>query len=319
MPQILTVTLNPALDVSTSVDALKPTQKLRCGRPRHDPGGGGVNVSRAIKKLGGESRAFVVLGGATGAHYKRLLDAEGVETSVLSGPGETRTTFQVTEEATGRQYRFVLPGPEQAKGDEERLLEALAAEVSAGAHRYVVVSGSLPPGLPTDFYARIAFRVRDLGAKCILDAAGPAFEAALAARPFLVRADRYEAQVFLGDGELNEVSVRRLAHDVLNGPRAEAAMITMGGDGAYVATADEGYRIRPPGVDVASAAGAGDSLIGALTLGLANGMSLADASRYGLAAATSAVTTEATSLCRRDQTEEFFAQTVCEAEPRRRG
>ena len=122
---VLTITLNPALDLTTSVGRLEPRQKLRCEPPRYDPGGGGINVSRAIRKLGGDSLAFVALGGATGAQLRALLDEEGVAYTIYDSRGETRISFTVVDRSSDRPYRFVLPGPEQS-GEEDRLLAALA-------------------------------------------------------------------------------------------------------------------------------------------------------------------------------------------------
>ncbi len=308
MTPILTVTLNPALDVATSVDALEPQRKLRCAPPRYEPGGGGVNVSRAIKELGGDSRAFVVLAGATGERYARLLDEIGLEYRAWQGPDETRTTFHVTERSSGRLYRFVLPGPEHAPDEEPRLAEAVRAEIAATGCRFVVASGSAPPGLAPEVFAKIAAAARDANAKLVLDTSGPAFAAALAERPFLVRADRYEAEAMLGGAELTEEAARDLAEDLLARKAAEVVIITFGSEGALVATDGAGWRIRPPEVEVVSSVGAGDSFIGALALGLARGWPLEDAGRYGVAAAASAVTTEATQLCRRHQTDSFFGE-----------
>ena len=310
MEKILTVTLNPALDLTTSVERLEAHAKLRCAPPHYDPGGGGVNVSRAIRELGGESCAFIALAGATGEHFRRLLDEEGITYEAWSGHGETRMTFQVGVRSDDVQYRFVLPGPEQSPKDDAALLDALASLITTGGYRYVVASGSLPPGISPDFYARLAAIARERGARLILDTSGPAFEATLPETPFVVKPDRFVARQLLRGGELDEATARDLAADILARRGAEIVIITLGGDGALIATAEAAFRARPPKVDIVSAVGAGDSFIGALTFGLANGWPIEDASRYGVAAAASAVTTEATALLRREQTNRFFEETA---------
>src|SRR5687768_862001 len=111
MNPILTLTMNPALDASSSVENVFSEHKLRCGPVRYDPGGGGINVARAIKKLGGDALALHCSGGATGAMLRTLLKAEGVAEQALEIDGWTRESLTVLESATGQQYRFVMPGP----------------------------------------------------------------------------------------------------------------------------------------------------------------------------------------------------------------
>lgn len=308
MESVLTVTLNPALDVTTSAEQFTARQKLRCDPPRYDPGGGGINVSRAMKELGGHSRAFVALAGGTGRHLHSLLKDAGIDTEIRELRSETRISFKVFERASNQQYRFVLPGPKQTVELGETLLADLIGFIRNAKYRFVVASGSLPPGFPDDFYANLASRTREMGVNLIVDTSGPALKAALAGRPFLIKPDRHEAQSLLDSTGNGSESPEKLAEHLLDQQAAEVVIVTLGSEGAAIASADMKLRIRPPKVEVRSTVGAGDSFIGALTLGLANGWALEDASRYGVAAAASAVTTEATALCRRSQTESFFEQ-----------
>lgn len=303
---ILTVTLNPALDVTTATGRLVPQQKLRCATPRYDAGGGGANVSRAIRALGGESRAFVALGGATGAHYRQVLEAAGVDYDPWPLPGETRTSLTVMESATGLHYRFVLPGPTQLAEEGERILAALSAIIAKG-FRYVVGSGSLPPGIAADFYGRLADLARGNGAALILDTHGDALRGALAHRPYLIRLNHQEAQELVA-GASPAAAAHTLADDLVGRGVAEVVIIALGEDGALVRGPAGTTTIRPPHVAVRSAVGAGDSFVGALALGLSRGWPLEQAARYGVAAASSAVTGEATELCRLDQTNQYFAE-----------
>lgn len=142
MPDILTITLNPAFDVSSSVDKVVPGPKLRCEPPRHDPGGGGVNVSRAIQRLEGRSLAFVALGGGTGALLRALLDAEGIRVVQFHVAGNTRQSFAVLETSTMRQFRFQLPGPVWPEAQTAAMLADLGTHMLPG--RVAVLSGSLP-------------------------------------------------------------------------------------------------------------------------------------------------------------------------------
>lgn len=308
MEPILTVTLNPSLDVTTSVEQLMAQQKLRCDPPRYDPGGGGINVSRAINELGGHSCAYVAIAGGTGRHLHGLLKDAGISVEMRELQGETRSTFQVMEKSTGEQYRFILPGPEQTAELGESLLADLIKCIRTAKFRFVVASGSLPPGFAEDFYAKLAERMREMDVKLIVDTSGAALKSVLTARPFLIKPDRYEAQSLLGLTRDGSTSAEDLAEHLINQQAAEVAIVTLGSEGAVIATADMKLHIRPPKVEVRSAVGAGDSFIGALTLGLASGWSLENAGRYAVAAAASAVTTEASALCRRSQTDNFLKQ-----------
>lgn len=303
---ILTVTVNPALDLTTGTARLAPQRKLRCAPPHFDPGGGGANVSRAIHALGGESLAFVAVGGATGAQFGQLLAASGVTARFWPLAGETRISMTVMEEETGLHYRFVLPGPDQPPGAAEALLDGIVAAVPAGC-RHVVASGGLLPGLPEDFYGRLVLRCRAAGLLTILDTHGAALKAALSARPHIVRFNHLEAQELLGGGDA-QVSAQAAGRLLVERGQADIAIVALGENGAMVTTADRQFRIRPPKVAVRSMVGAGDSYVGALTLGLARGWSLEDANRFGVAAAASAVTKEATELCDLATTEALLAQ-----------
>lgn len=303
---VLTITLNPALDVTTSTERLFPRRKLRCSVPRYDPGGGGVNVSRAIKRLGGGSCAFVALAGAMGQQYRDLLASDGIDAEIWEVAGETRLSLTVMEQSSGEHFRFVLPGPQFPRGEAEKLLARLAATIADG-YRFVVASGSLPPGLPVDFYARLARLARDAGAKFIIDAAGPSLSAALVEHPYLIRLNHLEAQELIGGGD-PQATAHRMTEELLLGGAAEVVIVTVAEGGAIVAARDTRLHIHPPAVQIVSTVGAGDSFVGALVLALARGWSLEDACRYGVAAAASAVTTPATELCEAAATERYYRE-----------
>jgi 6-phosphofructokinase 2 len=304
---ILTITLNPALDTTTSVARLEPQRKLRCSPAVLHAGGGGANVSRAIRELGGTSRAFVVLAGHTGREYSDLLKSAGVECIEYNLPGETRTSLTVMEDETGLHYRFVLPGPPQEPRQGEEILAELG-RIIAGNPGYVVASGSLLPGIADDFYARLGDVVRWHNAKLILDTHGVALKRGLAGRPFLIRLNQLEAQE-LAEQPSEEASPAAIASRLVSTGAAEVVVFAMGERGSLVTTRDAQFTISPPEVAVHSMVGAGDSYVAALTLALARGWSLESANRYGVAAAASAVTREATQLCERSSTERYFNET----------
>lgn len=304
---ILTVTLNPALDTTTSVPRLEPQRKLRCSPAILHPGGGGANVSRAIRELGGSSRAFVALGGHTGHQYLDLLRAAGVECIDHTLSGETRASMTVMEEETGLHYRFVLPGPPQESRQGEEILAELG-RIIAGGVGYVVASGSLLPGIAEDFYARLGDVVRWHNAKLILDTHGAALKQGLAGRPFLIRLNQLEAEELAAETPARSAPAD-VATQLVAAGAADVAVFAMGERGSLVTTRDAQFTIAPPEVTVHSMVGAGDSYVAAMTLALARGWSLESANRFGVAAAASAVTREATQLCERTSTERFYNET----------
>ena len=308
MPSILTLTLNPALDITVTTEKLQPRRKLRCTTPRYDAGGGGTNVSRVIRELGGDSLAFVSAGGPTGARHLDLLRAEGIATLAHAAAGDTRFSLTVMEEVSGEHYRFVLPGPLQSAQEEQVMLTAIGAAIAEEGVRHVVASGTLPPGVSPDFYAQVARTVAASGARLILDTSGEGLAASLSGRPYCIRINHHEAGELLGlKGPADGAAAERLTRKLVNDGSTSIAIVTVAEAGAFVASAEDGcFQIHPPRVSVVSTVGAGDSFVGALALGLSRGWPLERAVRYGVAAAASAVTTEATRLCRREDTERLF-------------
>jgi 6-phosphofructokinase 2 len=313
MRPILTVTLNPALDLDTTAPEVVPGPKLRCSAPRIDPGGGGVNVSRALRILGGDSRCAVAVGGAIGALLVELLRAEGIDPVAIPIAGLTRQSLAVRSDATGEHYRFVLPGPVWDAAQTETAFARIAALATPGT--FVVASGSLPPGLPPDTWLRLDDLTAARGAETVLDTSGAALAATLAPRPhplFLLRVDRREAMELAGDS-LNGIKLLAdFARNLVERGIARIVCLASGAEGSVMATADDLFLCRPPKVEVLSAIGAGDSFVSALTLALARGEPLREACRAGTAAAAAAVMTPATELCDRATAERLLRDCTVE-------
>jgi 6-phosphofructokinase 2 len=307
MPGILTVTLNPAIDITTSVAHVVPGRKLRCAEPRIHPGGGGVNVSRVIAELGGTTTALVAIAGVTGDLMRTLLSAAGINGVYLEAAGMTRESFAVHDRDSGAQYRFVLPGSAQNTAFAERTRATFSDLMATRNYPYVVASGSLPPGLPVEFYGDLAEIARAHGARMILDTSGPALAAALGRGLFLVRTNDIEAAELAESLNLDPSNPDNLARSIVTTGAAEAVILTFGADGALLVTESGAIRIRPPQVEVVSPVGAGDSFVGALSFALAEGWAIERTCGYGVAAAAAAMTTEATELARRDDIDRLFA------------
>lgn len=298
MPPIVTVTLNPALDVSTATDAVAPGRKLRCEAPRIDPGGGGINVSRVIRRLGGHSLALVALAGATGERLKQALEADGIAARYLHAPGETRESLSVIDRASGEQYRFVLPGTPWSAEDGEAALDAVAVATPPGA--LVVMSGSQPPGLAPDLPAELARRLAPKGARLVLDTSGAALAAARHSRhpAHVLRMDEAEAEALAGRPLPERKHTADFAEELIRDGAAQVVIIARGADGSVLATREARHFCRAAEVPVKSKTGAGDSFLAAFTLALAQEADHPTALTAAVAAASAAVMTEATELCR---------------------
>lgn len=314
LPQItpiLTVTLNPAIDISTSTVHVIPGPKLRCTDPEVDPGGGGINVSRAIRILNGDSTAFVALGGANGRWLASLLADAGISIAEFQAPGETRDSFSVTDGMTHAQYRFVLPGMRWKASEIAAALDAIVAATPEGA--FVVVSGSLPPGFGDDFPARLARKLQARHARVVLDTSGRALIAVATAQTGLdvLRMNHEEAAELAGHPLASRTESADFAQGLVRAGVAGMVVVARGADGNVLATADERLFASAQEVPVKSRVGAGDSFVGAFTLSLARGESPEKALRLGTATASAAVMTPGTRLCTlRDVKRLFHAGTV---------
>ncbi|MEP2531882.1 1-phosphofructokinase family hexose kinase [Shimia sp.] len=309
MPDILTVTLNPCVDLATGISALEPGLKLRCSDPAFDPGGGGINVSRAIKLLGGRSAALVAIGGNNGARLLELLTQEGIATVGFQGPGETRQSLSVTSEADGGQYRFVLPGPSWSENDLRRALDTI--DQATGRETLVVLSGSQPPGVAKNFPAILSGHVQDRRARLVVDTSGPAL-ANLVEDPHeslhVLRMDAEEAEGLAGRALPSRADTAAFARSLVDRGIARYVLVSRGPDGSVLATSDGCWHAVSPRVKVVSAVGAGDSFVGGFTYALSRNDAPPECLRLAVATAASAVTTEATRLCDPDMVRDMMPQ-----------
>ncbi|MGD9917004.1 MAG: 1-phosphofructokinase family hexose kinase [Paenirhodobacter sp.] len=298
MTPILTVTLNPTVDLSIHADQVAAERKLRCSRPDTDPGGGGLNVSRAISALGGHSTAFVALGGPTGDKVMHLLAEAGIGLSPFPAPGETRQSLTVTDQRTGEQYRFVMPGPEWTPRDVTKVLDRIGK--AAPENGIVVLSGSQPPGVPDDFPARLATRIARTRARFFLDTSGKALHRLLeaGAKPVdVLRMDDLEAEELAGRALPERRDSADFAQSLVTRGIARAVIVARGADGNVLATDSERWVAQAVPDAVISKVGAGDSFVAAFALARARGLSRPEALKWGSSAAAAAVMTPATDLC----------------------
>ena len=304
MRKIVTLTMNPALDVSTSIHSVAPEIKLRCASPGFHPGGGGINVARAVHFLGGEACAVYAAGGHTGDKLQQLLTDEGIVQRALPIAGTTRESFTCYEDSSGLQYRFTLPGPALSQPEWRACLAACLAMQPD----YLVVSGSLPKGIPSDFFTELASRARAQQSRLILDSGGDALLAAGGAGLFLLKPNLRELAQLTGASLVDEAQIQHAAQQLIESGLTEAVIVSLGAAGAALATRTEYVHLRAPIVPIRSKVGAGDSMVGGLVLALAQGRSLLDATRFAVAAGSAAVMTPGTQLCRKADVERLVAQ-----------
>ncbi|MCC7461195.1 MAG: 1-phosphofructokinase family hexose kinase [Gammaproteobacteria bacterium] len=303
MTDVLTVTLNPALDVATSCARLESIHKLRCTRATRFPGGGGINVARVMHRLGGQVQALYLAGGVVGRRLQELIQAERVPEQCLPIADETRESFSVLETGSGHEYRFVLPGPEVSALEWRSCLDVVAA--FDPTPRTVVLSGSLPPGLAVDSYAQLARVAHARGCKVVLDSSGAPLAAALDARVHLVKPSLRELSELVGAPLLEETQWRAAAQALVRDGRAEMVALSLGERGAMLLGPAGVWHADALRVDVKSTTGAGDSFLGALVWALERGTGMPEALRYAVAAGSAALLHEGTSLCRADDVADF--------------
>ncbi len=306
MTQVVTITPNPAVDLSTSVARIIPVAKLRGTSQRRDPGGGGINVARVIQRLGGDVSAIYAAGGATGALLRKLLDKEGVASLTFAIAEETREDFFVSEISTGQAYRFILPGPQLSEGEWQECLRLISR--IEPFPRFVVASGSLPGGVPDDFYARVARIARQRGARMILDTSGQPLAAAVAEGVDLIKPNLREMRELSGCEPADASEWEAAAKVLVHSGKVAVIALTMGHLGAVLVTRDQVLRAEPLPVTPLSAVGAGDSFLGALVFRLALGADLRECFRHAVAAGAAALLNPGTELCRLDDVERLAGQ-----------
>lgn len=305
MPAIVTVTFSPCIDKSTIVNRLVPDVKLKCAAPVLEPGGGGINVARAIKKLGGDALAVYPAGGYTGKFFTALLQQEEISTLVIETTHETRENIIVLEEQTNRQYRLGMPGTPLTATEWPQILNRLEDIKDAA---FIVASGSLPPGVPDDIFLQLAAIAKKNNARLIADTTGKALQQAIDGGAFLVKPNLGELSLLAGSEYLQKDEVAHAARKILKNSDCKAIVVSMGAEGALLVTADLATRFVPPAVERKSTVGAGDSMVAGIVFMLSRGADLTAAVKFGVACGTAATLHPGTELCRSTDAATIHAQ-----------
>ncbi len=292
--RILTITLNPAIDINTNVQKVIPEQKLKCHDTVYEAGGGGINVSKAIKKLGGASIALIQSGGSTGEMLEQILTKSGIEYSAIKTQNHTRQNFIVLEENSLAQYRFGMPGAALSPPEIEKFIVDI--EKYAVGTAFIVASGSLPEGVPVDFYARIAKICKKHHSRFILDTSDEPLKAAANEGVYLLKPNLNELSQLYNVENLELNDVDDAAKFIIDKGNCEVVVVSLGPQGALLVTKD-GYEHAPsPVVKKLSTVGAGDSMVAGMVWSLAEGKSLTEILRMGVACGSAATMNKGSQL-----------------------
>ncbi len=305
MTAIVTITFSPCIDRSASVPSLIPERKLTCSYLKLEPGGGGINVARAIEKLGGEAIAIYPSGGYTGAHFNRLLADEDIPAVIIETENETRENVIILDESENKQYRFGMPGNALKENEWQHMLKAIEGMTGI---EFIVASGSLPPGVPDDIFARIAVMARKKNAKMVIDTSGPPLKYAVEEGVYLLKPNLRELKGLVNREQVQTDEIGNYAQQIIQSKKSEVIVVSMGEAGALLVTSTLNKLIPAPKVKRISTVGAGDSMVAGIVLSLFRGKNLEKAVEYGVACGTAATMNPGTELCKKEDADMLFEQ-----------
>lgn len=300
---IVTLTLNPAVDKSTTVEQLIPEKKLRCTEMVTEAGGGGINVSKTISELGGKTKSIFTCGGVNGRLLLELLERDSIQTVPSQIKDNTRESIIVTEKSTNKEYKFIVPGPALS---EKELQEIKSTIENLENVSFLVCSGSLPLNVPIDFLAEIATIAKEKKIKFIVDTSGPALKKALMQGVYLIKPNMSELCYLAGVKYLEANEIEGIVDDIISRGECEVLVLSMGPAGAMLATKDFKKRFPAPVVKKISTVGAGDSMLAGIVWMLEQGKTLEEAVRFGIACGTAATVTKDPNLLRKEDAYRFF-------------
>lgn len=301
---IITITLNPCIDKSTVVDEFQPEIKMRCKEVKNEAGGGGINVSKALKRLEANPIALFPAGGHNGEMLKTLLNKENISFHSIATRAETRENWIVLETNTNKQYRFTFPGKEI----DEQAIHDLLDDLQSFAPSFVVASGSLPPQLPPLFYGLIVEKTKALNAKCVVDTSGDALKALEGRNAFMIKPNVGELCKILGIERLEKNEVDDAALQLIENNYAENVVVSMGAEGAWLVNKTEKHFVAAPQVKKISTVGAGDSMVAGIIYMLQKESSLKKAIKFGVACGSAATMNAGTELFHKEDVYKIYGK-----------
>ena len=311
MKHIVTITLNPAIDKSSSISELVPEKKLKCQTPKFEPGGGGINVSRVLQRLNNKSKAIYFEGGFSGKFFSQLIHDENIETIPIEIKSNTRENFIVFDQKTNLQYRFGMPGPEVNKNETDQLITVLERIEEID---FLVLSGSMPSNFDENVVSQIALICKNKNAKFIIDTSGPALKNHLKENVFLIKPNKNELATLAGLDSISIDEVSTISKNIIASEKCEAICVSLGAKGAMLITKNSVNIITPPKVNTISTVGAGDSMLAGIVHKLSIGEDLQNAVKFGVSCGTAATLNPGTELCHLSDVEKILQQVIISSE-----
>jgi len=309
---IYTVTLNPALDRTIWIDELQQEDVNRIHREENYAGGKGIDVSRMIQILGGDSIALGFLGGYTGLEIEGILLNEGIAHDFVRTSEETRTNIIIHETKNGKELKFSASGPEIQPAELGLLIQKIDSLKPSPS--FVVISGSIPVGLNAGIYTQLTLAFEKLGARVVLDADGDALRKGIKATPYIIKPNVKELSRIIGSEPKSKDEFVGASRKLLSG-ELEIVVLSAGSSGLYVVQKDSAFRTIPPEVEAVNTVGAGDAVVAGLVWGLETGVSLKDSAILGTACGTATVLSEGTAMGSRETIEKLLREIDIEEIP----
>ena len=300
---IVTVTMNPAIDKTVYVETFVHGGLNRVKHIIIDAGGKGINVSKTIKALGGDSIATGFLGGNNGNAIANILASDEVNAEFVKVCEETRINTKIAE-TDGTVTELNEAGAEISEEELRKLEEQLMNYAKEGT--WFVLSGSVPAGVPKTIYADIIRKVHEKGAKVFLDADGELFTESLVAKPDVIKPNRVELEKYIGaEHSLTEEELLSVGNNLLD-KGIGTVIISLGHEGALFLTKEQSLKCPAISIEVHSTVGAGDALVAAFTYGMDNGEDFEVCAKLGIATSAGAVSTEGTKPPTRHMVDELM-------------
>ncbi|MBC7828659.1 MAG: 1-phosphofructokinase family hexose kinase [Chitinophagaceae bacterium] len=302
MSNIVTITLNPAVDKTYVVDDLVPEHKLRCNNPLVEAGGGGINVSKGLRELGSSSVAIFFTAGRNGELLHELLQQERIECKPVPVQGETRESLVIMDQSSKKEFRIVVDGPKidiSAFQEITRMVQTIKPS-------WLIASGSLPDGLQKDVYSILAKTAKSISAKFILDTSGDALKAALAEGIYLIKPNLKELSHLAGVKSLQVSEVPEAAKKLISEGKAEVIVVSMSSEGAMLVTKDMHRHIASPKIEQKSTVGAGDSMVSGMVWALQNNKSVLEMVCWGIACGSAATMNNGSQLFKKEDVYTLF-------------
>jgi 6-phosphofructokinase 2 len=302
--KIITLTVNPALDKSAKVASLIPEQKLKCHSIQYQPGGGGINISRMLKRLGTETTCILTSGGDTGKYLTELLEKESIQPMVIPVESWTRENLSIVDTQTGFQYRFGMPGNALSITEIDSIKNLLKEIVNSTD--IFVLSGSLAEKMPIDYYAQLIKYLAYKNIKIVIDTSGPALKEALKENVYLIKPNQRELAQLAGKEFLSSAEQESFAMELIKSKKAEYVVVSLGARGAFMASNEGIFYKSTPSVKVKSTIGAGDSMVAGLIYGIQQGFSPENMLKWGVVCGVATTMSEGTGLATKENIDQVL-------------